>query len=130
MYDKEVNMSPKLTEVQIEESIKMYQAGLSLAPIAEYYNVSRQALWSHLKDKIELRPQHTVKKTSNLLEIAMQKGIVVKKANCEMCGISERYIEIQPHQNDHDKPLDVVWLCRRCHRDQIAFLLKGPKEKK
>jgi site-specific DNA-cytosine methylase len=47
----------KLTEEQVEESVRLYQGGLSLGDIGLYFGVSRQAMWSLLKRRIELRPQ-------------------------------------------------------------------------
>lgn len=102
----------KLTTLQVEEAIKMYQMGLSLGPIAKYYNVSRQALWSLLKRRIQLRPQHANRKTYDLLEIAIQKGIITRKSKCEICNSKNN---IQPHHDNYNKPLDVTWICRKCH---------------
>lgn len=45
----------KLTEEQVEEAIRMYQSGLSLAKCAEPFGVSRQSMHDLLKRRIELR---------------------------------------------------------------------------
>lgn len=42
---------------------------------------------------------------------AQKLGLLVPKP-CERCGATEN---IQKHHEDYDKPLDVVWLCPKCH---------------
>jgi predicted Zn-ribbon and HTH transcriptional regulator len=44
---------------------------------------------------------------------AVKSGILVRPAVCEKCGLSEN---IQAHHEDYSKPLDIEWLCLRCHK--------------
>ena len=125
----------KLTQDQVDHAIEMYQSGMSLKPIAEYYGVSRQSMWGVLKRRITLRPQ---KRTgldnhffrggassdghaNNMLEYALRKGYVKKKHVCEECGDSGTFKDgrskIQAHHSDYNKPLDVDWLCQECHHE-------------
>jgi hypothetical protein len=36
----------------------------------------------------------------------------IKKLACEVCGCSES----QAHHEDYNKPLEVIWLCKACHK--------------
>lgn len=36
---------------------------------------------------------------------------------CERCGATE---DIHAHHADYSKPLEVEWLCRRCHKQEHA----------
>ena len=83
----------KLTLGQVEECVRMYEQGLSLGPIAKYFNVSRQAMWDLLRRRIALRPQKRCGQENhfarggqaaddhaqNMVEYAVRKGVIVKK---------------------------------------------------
>ena len=43
---------------------------------------------------------------------AINKGIIVRPKSCEKCN---RYIPLHAHHDDYSKPLDVRFLCSRCH---------------
>lgn len=43
---------------------------------------------------------------------AIYHGIVIRGDKCEDCGST---LNIQCHHFDYSKPLEVVWLCRKCH---------------
>ena len=47
----------------------------------------------------------------NLVASAVKCGRLAKKP-CESCGA----VEAEAHHEDYSKPLDVTWLCFRCHR--------------
>lgn len=45
---------------------------------------------------------------------AVAKGILEIPSVCSSCG--ECADKIEAHHEDYSKPLDVVWLCFKCHR--------------
>lgn len=47
------------------------------------------------------------------LRRAVIKGKVIKPTTCESC---QKETKIEGHHTDYSKPLEVVWLCRKCHR--------------
>lgn len=47
-----------------------------------------------------------------LLTNAVRNGRV-KKEPCSLCGTTKR---VHGHHRDYTKPLDVVWLCAKCHQ--------------
>lgn len=125
----------KLTLEQVSESVHLYQSGLSLQIIGDYYGVTRQAMWDLLRRRIPLRSNiHTGKdnhfyrggktaddRAQNLLEEALERGIIIRKYKCEQCGdtgvFKDGRTKIQAHHSDYNKPLDVVWLCQKCHHE-------------
>lgn len=134
---KELNVGrlKKLTEDQVDQSVKMYQHGMSLQQIGEFYNVSRQSMHDLLKRRIELRPQKRYGKDNhfyrggkisddkvhNITEKAIANGFLVRPDSCEECGdsgaMSDGRDKIQAHHDDYNKPLDVRWLCQPCHHE-------------
>jgi len=125
----------KLTPEQASECIRMYESGLSLAPIAQYFGVSRQAMWDLLRRRTTLRSQKRYgtdntfhrggivadDNAQNLLETAIQQGVIQRKTHCESCGDTGTFkdgrTKIQGHHDDYNKPLDVRWLCQKCHHE-------------
>ena len=124
----------KLTPEQAEECVKMYRAGLSLQPIAEYFNVSRQAMWGLLRRRTEMRPQKRMGKDNhfyrggekadgeaqNFVETALKQGVLENPKKCEECQVKDKPFKdgrtsIQAHHDDYNKPLDIRWLCQKCH---------------
>jgi len=55
----------------------------------------------------EKREAHTI------LEYAVKSG-KIKKLPCEVCGSIKR---IHGHHNDYNKPLEVIWLCPKHHKE-------------
>ena len=136
----------KLTKEQAEECVRMYDAGLSLGQVAGYFGVSRQAMWDLLRRRTKLRPQQRYGKENhfyrggpseddhaqNLLEEAVERGILARKQTCEECGSSGCFrdgrTKIQAHHCDYNKPLDVMWLCQKCHHNWHKHNRAKPKE--
>jgi len=46
---------------------------------------------------------------------ATKKGVITRPDKCEMCNKLTKYIDA--HHGDYNKPLDVVWLCKKCHKE-------------
>lgn len=44
---------------------------------------------------------------------AIKAGTLLREP-CRECGTTQ---DIQGHHEDYSKPLDVIWLCRSCHRE-------------
>lgn len=45
---------------------------------------------------------------------AIAGGQLVKGTECSQCGAVEK---LHAHHQDYTRPLDVLWLCARCHTD-------------
>lgn len=45
---------------------------------------------------------------------AVRSGKLIKSLECEVCSKTER---LQAHHEDYSKPLEVNWLCGKCHND-------------
>lgn len=47
------------------------------------------------------------------LNNALRSGIITKPTTCELCGEEK---PLDGHHKDYKLVLDVVWLCRQCHK--------------
>jgi hypothetical protein len=50
---------------------------------------------------------------------AIKNGTLVRRENCEECG---KECKTEGHHEDYNKPLDVIWICRRCHAKKIEIV--------
>jgi hypothetical protein len=50
---------------------------------------------------------------------AIRNGVLTRMP-CERCGA----VKSEGHHEDYDKPLDVMWLCRPCHKQRHKEILK------
>jgi len=116
-------------------AVEMYNNGLSIEQIANFYQVSRQSMWMCLKrrgvkfrdNKRYGKDNHFYRGTKaddyaqNVLEQAIEDGIVIRQTKCQKCGyegtFSDGRTAIQAHHCDYNKPLDVMWLCQKCHHE-------------
>jgi len=46
---------------------------------------------------------------------AIKAGQIIRPSICSKCGSAGK---IEGHHHDYKKPLDVVWLCFMCHREE------------
>lgn len=117
-----------------DHAVDMYQQGLSIEDVADYYGMSRQSMWMILKrrgctfrdNKRYQEDNHFFRGTAdddraqNIAEKAILKGILVRKP-CEVCGQSpiaeDGRTLIHAHHPDYNKPLEVIWLCQKHHHD-------------
>jgi hypothetical protein len=124
----------KLSAETLKMAAKLYESGLSIGQVANYYEITRQALHQRFQSiGVPMRPQlhfgeenHFYRggptasdRAQNLLETAVKRGIVKRKIVCETCGDTPVFKNgrtgIQSHHCDYNKPLEVMWLCQKCH---------------
>ena len=60
-------------------------------------------------------------KIHKLVRSQIKLGLLKRPENCECCG---RKIFVEGHHEDYSKPLDVKWLCKKCH-ENIHHLNEG-----
>jgi uncharacterized protein with PIN domain len=82
-----------------------------LAKHREYYQNNKVAINARLKKN----KQSKEGRARSILGAAVRSGFLIRPVNCQRCHGNERVI--QAHHQDYDKPLDVVWLCSKCHGD-------------
>lgn len=54
-------------------------------------------------------------KARQMLKRAVESKKIDKPLNCQVCMSSDKRIE--GHHEDYSKPLDVIWMCSKCHSD-------------
>lgn len=49
----------------------------------------------------------------SMVSSALRKGLLIKSNCCASCNLET--LDLQAHHVDYGKPLDVIWLCTKCH---------------
>lgn len=63
--------------------------------------------------RLKWQSMHSAERAAHvILGNAVRDGIVIKPTSCPKCGAVGR---LEGHHHDYAKPLDVEWLCRKCH---------------
>lgn len=61
---------------------------------------------------------------------AIRTGALTRPATCSECGkLPTGKSKIHGHHRDYLKPLEVVWLCTKCHRSATPGINGGPPDK-
>lgn len=117
-------------------AVALYDAGLSIGDVADFYGVTRQAMHQILGRRgCKFRSQkrtgsenHMFRggsvgddRARNITEKAIERGILVRPKTCAACGAGGTMRDgrsvIQAHHDDYNKPLEVRWLCQPCHHE-------------
>lgn len=81
----------------------------------QHYEENRDAYSERSEDYRRKHPQRL--QAYRIKEAAVKNGQLVPPENCSKCG---KPANVLPLWKDYSKPLDIKWLCRRCHRQQHA----------
>ena len=119
-----------------DEAVIMYNKGLSIQECADYFDISRQAMYMILKRReVVFRPKIKTgdannfyrrgptasKRAQHMVEKALRKGILNNPGICSECSSENTFKDgrtgIQAHHDDYNKPLEVRWLCQPCHHE-------------
>lgn len=137
-------------DTRYKEAVSIYEKGLSVGDCADFFGITRQAMHKILKLRgCKFRRQikfgdenhfsrynnislHTKKRAQHLVEKAGKKNLLIQKP-CEVCGNNERFKDgrtgVQAHHDDYDRPLEIRWLCQKCHYEwHSKNTPKGGKE--
>ena len=132
----------KLTPEQVSEAVELYKAGMSTQTLAQLYGIAQQSMWERLAKRVTMRAQGAQNGAANIFfrggktavravhlrtSRAIVRGDLVPQ-DCEKCGAAaygdNHRRRVHAHHDDYSKPMEVRWLCPRCHhawhRDNTA----------
>lgn len=61
-----------------------------------------------------------------IVRSAIERGDLIRPNSCERCGVLAQNTKdgrayVQAHHRDYSKPLDVEWICAKCHRAETPL---------
>lgn len=103
--------SCRIKFIPLSESRKKY--------VAKYF-ASEKGKESVRKTARKMLQIHREKIYARLkLRYHIKKGYIIKPKKCEKCNLEKK---LHGHHEDYNKPLEVMWLCTRCHADRHLYL--------
>lgn len=70
---------------------------------------------AYIQSQKEWDKANRIKKNCHLkVKRAIEKGLLIKPKICTYCGKNEK---LQAHHIDYNKPLEVLFLCDKCHKE-------------
>lgn len=63
-------------------------------------------------------------KARSALNVEVRAGRVGRPVGCERCGGTKK---VQAHHEDYSRPLHVIWLCAKCHKQEHAKEAQKPR---
>jgi hypothetical protein len=66
------------------------------------------------RGQLNYRKKYPLKYAAHIVtRNAIRNGKLISVSICSVCGSSEK---VEAHHDDYTKPLDVRWLCEKCHK--------------
>lgn len=137
--EKEIITMGQPKSTKYDNAVSLYKSGMSIEECADFYEISRQAMHKILKrrdckfrERLKFghenhfyrncMPDFSKKeRCHNLVEKAVKKGTLKNPYKCSECGSEDTFKDgrtaIQAHHDDYDRPLDIRWLCQKCHHE-------------
>lgn len=81
-------------------------------------NRERQIVYKKTIASVEKQQAHS------LITRHIKAGNIVRPDHCSQCGVA---CYPDGHHNDYSKPLEVEWLCKKCHRSRQGYV-RRPRE--
>jgi len=76
----------------------------------KYYNLHKEAI---IKKRKQYASKNKAKvKAALMVNYEIRKGRIKRPSECSNCN---KPCKPDAHHDDYNKPLEVSWLCRRCH---------------
>ena len=131
---------------RMSEAVELYGQGWTAGQMAERFGYGAKAVKKMLRrNGVRLRPEPCVRRqersslwrggsrchagAGEAVLVALKRGELVKPERCEGCGAggvqaNGKRVRVEAHHDDYNHPLQVRWLCRRCHckwhRENVA----------
>lgn len=80
--------------------------------LKKYYQAHRACVKKSVRGYRKENPEKI--SAHNALNHSIRDSKMQRPSSCEKCEMTTR---VDGHHEDYNKPLEVVWLCRSCHRE-------------
>lgn len=99
------NTQNRLCREQNYEHYKNYEKGRM------HTNKRKELVKKYVKKYRQAHPGRSA--IYSAVNTAIKKGQLIKPSSCSMCGT---FTKLVAHHIDYSKPLNVIFICQRCHK--------------
>lgn len=107
--DELISLSPVLDETKYRE----YRLA-ARERWRKYYAQNRDREIARQRQKKKAEPKER-RAARERFSRAVKMGVLIPPLSCSLC---HRVSKVYGHHLDYSKPLEIVWLCGRCHKAQ------------
>lgn len=86
--------------------------------VRKYREENLENVFATRMDMCERNPNH--KNANMAVDLAIKLGYISRPDYCMGCGLPSSESRVTAHHHDYSKPLEVVWVCSKCHRQLDA----------
>lgn len=116
-HKRKVRENRKERAEQYQQYEKMrYKRDPHRAEMNKAYNKTPEGKASHAAAVKKRNALHPEKRAANVIVgNAVRDGRLFKPAECSRCELVPRRRDLHAHHHNYSKPLDVEWICTKCH---------------
>ena len=113
--NEKVEKYQELNREKIKEAVKKKSKDPNRVASRKKYAKSEKGKIAQKKAMTLYKERYPIKRLAHsIVWSKLLTGKLIKQSSCSKCGSNEK---IEAHHDDYTKPLELRWLCEKCHKE-------------